>query len=147
MNHSSDLYWIQLFVVWSGSKMAAIEKAQLFGASLDRVFCMSLSFRPTGGNRLPVTERSLVFVTKLPGRAGGVAKATNRSAELLADFENQMGSEFAFDDDAVWAQAYNEAAIEIKKSADGHRQAMPRTWHPRSLCAQSPNAVATLRLR
>ena len=42
--------------------------------------------------------------------------ARQRSAELLADFENQMGSEFAFDDDAVWAQAYNEAAIEIKKA-------------------------------
>ena len=41
--------------------------------------------------------------------------ARQRSAELLADFETQMGSEFAFDDDAVWAQAYNEAAIEIKK--------------------------------
>lgn len=42
--------------------------------------------------------------------------ARQRSAELLADFENQMGSEFSFDDDAVWAQAANEAAIEIEKA-------------------------------
>jgi hypothetical protein len=32
-----------------------------------------------------------------------------RSAELIADFENQMGSEFSFDDDAVWAKAMREA--------------------------------------
>jgi hypothetical protein len=42
--------------------------------------------------------------------------AKQRSAELLADFENQMGSEFAFDDDAVWAQAYKEAQIEVRKA-------------------------------
>src|SRR5262245_35086050 len=29
--------------------------------------------------------------------------AKQRSAELLADFENQMGSEFSFDDDAIEA--------------------------------------------
>lgn len=42
--------------------------------------------------------------------------AKQRSAELLADFENQMGSEFGFDDDATWAQAYNEAASEVEKA-------------------------------
>jgi hypothetical protein len=42
--------------------------------------------------------------------------AKQRSAELLADFENQMGSEFAFDDDATWAQAYKEAKIEVEKA-------------------------------
>jgi hypothetical protein len=42
--------------------------------------------------------------------------AKQRSAELLADFENQMGSEFAFDDDAVWAQACKEAEIEVRKA-------------------------------
>jgi hypothetical protein len=42
--------------------------------------------------------------------------AKQRSAELLADFENQMGSEFSFDDDATWTQAYNEAAIEVEKA-------------------------------
>jgi len=31
--------------------------------------------------------------------------AAQRSAELIADFENQMGQEFAFDDDEVWKAA------------------------------------------
>jgi hypothetical protein len=42
--------------------------------------------------------------------------AKQRSAELLADFENQMASEFSFDDDAVWAEATREAEIEIEKA-------------------------------
>ena len=42
--------------------------------------------------------------------------AKQRSAELIADFENQMGSEFAFDDDAVWAKAMQEAAAEIGRA-------------------------------
>jgi hypothetical protein len=31
--------------------------------------------------------------------------ARQRSSELLADFENQMGQEYSFDQDEVWAQA------------------------------------------
>ena len=31
--------------------------------------------------------------------------AKQRSAELLADFENQLGSTYSFDSDAVWAAA------------------------------------------
>jgi hypothetical protein len=42
--------------------------------------------------------------------------AKQRSAELLADFENQIGSEFSFDNDAAWAQAYKEAEIAIAKA-------------------------------
>jgi hypothetical protein len=42
--------------------------------------------------------------------------AKQRSAELLADFENQMGSEFAFDDDAVWQQAAREAEAEVERA-------------------------------
>jgi hypothetical protein len=42
--------------------------------------------------------------------------AKQRSAELLADFENQMGSEFSFDDDATWAKAVNEAKHEVAKA-------------------------------
>ncbi len=42
--------------------------------------------------------------------------AKQRSAELLADFENQMGSEFGFDDDAVWAAAMRAAEAEIEKA-------------------------------
>jgi hypothetical protein len=42
--------------------------------------------------------------------------AKERSAQLLADFENQMGAEYAFDDDAVWAEATKAAAREVKKA-------------------------------
>jgi hypothetical protein len=42
--------------------------------------------------------------------------AKQRSADLLADFENQMASEFSFDDDAIWAQARAEAEAEVKRA-------------------------------
>ena len=42
--------------------------------------------------------------------------AKQRSAELVADFENQMGSEFSFDDDAVWAKAKEQAHAEIRRA-------------------------------
>ncbi len=40
--------------------------------------------------------------------------AKQRSAELLADFENQMGQEFRFDQDKVWT----EAARLVKTAVD-----------------------------
>jgi hypothetical protein len=42
--------------------------------------------------------------------------AKQRSAELLADFENQMGSEYSFDQDEVWEQAEAAAEIEVDKA-------------------------------
>ena len=39
-----------------------------------------------------------------------------RSSELLADFENQIASEFAFDDDAIWAEAAKAAEVEVAKA-------------------------------
>jgi hypothetical protein len=42
--------------------------------------------------------------------------AKQRSAELIADFENQMGSEYRFDDDEVWARAAEAAQREVKKA-------------------------------
>jgi hypothetical protein len=42
--------------------------------------------------------------------------AKQRSAELLADFENQMGSEFSFDQDEVWEKAALEAEAEVRKA-------------------------------
>jgi hypothetical protein len=42
--------------------------------------------------------------------------AKQRSAELLADFENQMGSEYSFDQDEVWAKATEAAEREVKKA-------------------------------
>jgi hypothetical protein len=42
--------------------------------------------------------------------------AKQRSAELLADFENQMGQEYSFDQDAVWKQAQKAAEHEVQKT-------------------------------
>jgi hypothetical protein len=42
--------------------------------------------------------------------------AKQRSAELLADFENQMGSEYAFDQDEIWEKAQEAAEREVKKA-------------------------------
>jgi hypothetical protein len=42
--------------------------------------------------------------------------AKQRSAELIADFENQMGSEYAFDQDAIWQKAAETAEREVKKA-------------------------------
>jgi hypothetical protein len=42
--------------------------------------------------------------------------ARQRSAELIADFENQMGAEYSFDQDAVWAKAQQAAEREVRKA-------------------------------
>jgi hypothetical protein len=42
--------------------------------------------------------------------------AKQRSAELIADFENQMGSEYAFDQDKTWNEAARLAHIEVAKA-------------------------------
>jgi hypothetical protein len=42
--------------------------------------------------------------------------AKQRSAELIADFENQMGQEYRFDQDAVWEQAQAVADREVQKA-------------------------------
>jgi hypothetical protein len=42
--------------------------------------------------------------------------AEQRAAELLADFDNQLGSQYAFNDDAVWEKATKEAEHEVEKA-------------------------------
>jgi hypothetical protein len=42
--------------------------------------------------------------------------AKHRSAELLDDFENQMGQQFSFDQDEVWKQATKVAEREVEKA-------------------------------
>jgi hypothetical protein len=39
-----------------------------------------------------------------------------RSAELLADFENQLGQIYSFDQDAIWKQAHAAAHAEVDKA-------------------------------
>ena len=42
--------------------------------------------------------------------------AKQRSSELVADFENQMGAEYSFDQDETWAKATEAADREVKKA-------------------------------
>ena len=42
--------------------------------------------------------------------------AKERSAELLADFENQMGQEYAFDQDETWEKAAKAAKAAVAKA-------------------------------
>jgi hypothetical protein len=42
--------------------------------------------------------------------------AKQRSAELLADFENQLGSQFTFDQDEIWEKAQTAADREVQKA-------------------------------
>jgi hypothetical protein len=44
--------------------------------------------------------------------------ARERSAQLLADFENQMGQEYSFDQDEVWPQAAVAAKQEVDKAQE-----------------------------
>jgi hypothetical protein len=44
--------------------------------------------------------------------------ARQRSSELLADFENQMGQEYSFDQDETWAQAAAAAQHLVKQCQD-----------------------------
>jgi hypothetical protein len=44
--------------------------------------------------------------------------AKQRSAEVLADFENQMGQEFSFDQDEVWAEASRLAEAAVSKAKE-----------------------------
>ncbi len=43
--------------------------------------------------------------------------AKQRSAELVADFENQMGQEFSFDQDEIWRQAVDRTKAPVAKAA------------------------------
>jgi hypothetical protein len=42
--------------------------------------------------------------------------ARQRSADLLADFENQVAAQYAFDNDGVWSAAAKEAEREVAKA-------------------------------
>jgi hypothetical protein len=44
--------------------------------------------------------------------------ATQRSAELLSDFENQMGQQYSFDDDRVWSEATKIADAAVAKAKE-----------------------------
>src|SRR4029077_11767705 len=42
--------------------------------------------------------------------------AKQRGVEMLADFENQMGQQYSFDQDEIWAQAAKAAGVEVERA-------------------------------
>jgi hypothetical protein len=52
------------------------------------------------------------------------AAATERSAKLMAEFEQQMDESFSFNDDAIWKQAVDAAKVIL---AEGNRQIAKRS--------------------
>jgi hypothetical protein len=44
--------------------------------------------------------------------------ATQRSADMIADFENQMGQQYSFDDDRVWSEATKIADAAVAKAQE-----------------------------
>jgi len=44
--------------------------------------------------------------------------AKQRSAELLADFENQMGQQFSFDQDEIWERAVKSAEPVVRRAQE-----------------------------
>ena len=72
--------------------------------------------RPSG--RGAVTKGEREDLQRLIRQREKVLKsaAKQRSAELLAQFENDMGQEFSFDQDEIWAEAKRLAKIEVAKA-------------------------------
>jgi hypothetical protein len=70
------------------------------------------------GNMSAMTKSEREDLQRLIRQRERVLKsaAKHRTAELLADFENQMGSEFSFDDDAVWQEAMRNAEREVARA-------------------------------
>jgi len=61
--------------------------------------------------------------------------AKQRSAELIADFENQMGQEFSFDQDEVWERATKIAQEALAKANEQIAAAHLRRGHGRGRAA------------
>lgn len=66
--------------------------------------------------------------------------ARQRSAELLADFENQIGQEYRFDDDAVWEQAAEFAKEAVQQAQEAVAKRCTELGIPREF-APSLNLV------
>jgi hypothetical protein len=68
----------------------------------------------------PMTRNEIDDLQRLIRQREKVLKdaATQKSAELLADFENQMGQEYRFDQDDVWAEATKIAEAAVAKAQE-----------------------------
>jgi hypothetical protein len=69
----------------------------------------------------PMTKSEREDLAKLIRNREKVMKAAagQRSAELLAEFEQQMASEYRFDEDATWEKAFNaaDAAVAVAQAS------------------------------
>jgi hypothetical protein len=74
--------------------------------------------KPTAADAAPISKSEREDLQRLIRQREKVMKsaAKQRSAELSADFENQLGQIYSFDQDAVWKQAVNEAEAETAKA-------------------------------
>jgi hypothetical protein len=68
----------------------------------------------------PMTRNEIDDLQRLIRQREKVLKsaAKQRSTEVLADFENQMGQEYSFDDDHVWAEAAKIANAAVSKAQE-----------------------------
>jgi hypothetical protein len=68
----------------------------------------------------PMTRNEIEDLQRLIRQREKVLKsaAKQRSADVLADFENQMGQEYSFDQDEVWAQAEKIAEAAVAKAKE-----------------------------
>ena len=67
-----------------------------------------------------ITRHELEDLQRLVRQREKVLKsaAKQRSAQVLADFENQMGQEYRFDDDLVWSEATKIADAAVSKAQE-----------------------------
>jgi hypothetical protein len=68
----------------------------------------------------PMTRNEIEDLQRLIRQREKVLKdaATQKSAELIADFENQMGQEYRFDQDEVWDAAVKAVAPAVAKAQE-----------------------------
>jgi vacuolar-type H+-ATPase subunit H len=59
--------------------------------------------------------------------------AKQRSADLIADFENQIGQEYRFDQDETWERAEKLAQAVVDKPQKQAARSLPQIRHPRSI--------------
>ena len=69
-------------------------------------------------NVSPMTKGEREDLQRLVRQREKVLKSTAklRSSELLAEFENQLASDYAFDNDDIWAEAVRAANVEVEKA-------------------------------
>ena len=72
--------------------------------------------------------------------------AKQRSSELIADFENQLGAIYAFDNDATWAAAVKAAKAEVEAGQQDDRGPVGGTGDFEGLRAERRVSLVRTRL-